>query len=106
MTQPSGWRPAQAMRLGLILLAVGAVLLLGLMLLTALQASIGGLIIVIVPVALGTLVAALFLLFYSRRLRREQRPEWLETQAWRQGLQDKLQEKPPGRGSQRGDPAG
>ena len=35
-------------------------------------------------------VAAIVILRVGRSLARKQRPEWLETQAWRQGLIDKL----------------
>jgi peptidoglycan/LPS O-acetylase OafA/YrhL len=40
-------------------------------------------------VALG-IVAALVINAFGRKAARRRRPEWLETQAWRSGLQDKL----------------
>lgn len=43
-------------------------------------------------------VAGALLLAYGRKLRRQQRPDWLETQAWHQGMVDQVQ-KGPQRGS-------
>jgi hypothetical protein len=42
-------------------------------------------------------VAAALLLAYGRKLRRQQRPEWLETQGWHQGMVEQVQ-----KGQQRG----
>ncbi|HEV8600563.1 MAG TPA: hypothetical protein VGQ69_14480 [Gemmatimonadales bacterium] len=85
MTERSGLRPEHALLLALLL--VGADVLLAVLLLLG-----------VLPVsrwfALGILVAGAMAAFaivaYSQKLRREQRPEWLETQAWRKGLVDKL----------------
>lgn len=87
MTERSGWRPEHAVLLAL--LTAGADVLLALLLLLGVfpvSRWVG------IPVLIGGTVAALAILAYSRKLRREQRPEWLETQAWRKGLMDKLHE--------------
>ncbi len=94
MTERSGWRPEHAVLLAL--LTAGADLLLALLLLLGVfpvNRWVG------IPVLIGGAVAALAILAYSRKLRREQRPEWLETQAWRQGLMDKLHEGEKSRGN-------
>jgi len=87
MTQRSGWRPEHAVLLALFTAAVDVLLAL-LLLIGVFPVSrwVG------IPVLIGGAVAALAILAYSRKLRREQRPEWLETQAWRKGLMDKLHE--------------
>jgi hypothetical protein len=100
MTQRSGWRPEHAVLLAL--LTAGADLLLALLLLLGVfpvSRWVG------IPVLIGGAVAALAILAFSRKLRREQRPEWLETQAWRKGLLDKLHEGEKPRGD-KSDPRG
>ena len=46
-------------------------------------------------------VAAGLLLARARRIRRGERPEWLETQTWHQGQQEQIQKGRPDRGSDR-----
>lgn len=46
-------------------------------------------------------VAAGLLLARARRIRRRERPEWLETQAWHQGQQEQIQRGRPDRGPDR-----
>ena len=94
MTQPPVLRPENAVLLAVLVIgaAVAAAIL---MLLGVLR--MGLLSGIALLVACG--VAASLILVYSRKLRREQRPEWLETHAWRKGLIDKLHEgeTPPGK---------
>jgi hypothetical protein len=87
MTERPFWRPEHALLLALLLMGAD-VLLAVLLFLGVLQ--VGRWYGVALLGAGG--VAALAILAYSRRLRREQRPEWLETQAWRRGLIEKLHE--------------
>jgi len=71
MTQRSGWRPEHAVLFAL--LTAGADLVLALLLLLGVfpvNRWVG------IPVLIGGAVAALAILAYSRKLRREQRPEW------------------------------
>jgi len=103
MTQRSGWRPEQAMILAVLLIG-GGILVAGILMIAGVWR--GGRPEGLVPygialVALGGIGAYLVFL-YSRRLRRRQRPEWLETKAWQQGLHEKLQQgqgPPPGAGA-------
>ena len=48
-------------------------------------------------------VMAGLLLVRARRIRRRERPEWMETQAWHQGQQEQIQKGRPDRGSDRPD---
>jgi hypothetical protein len=93
MTERSGLRPEHVLLLALLLLG-GDVLLAVLLLLGVVKLSswYG------VAVLAAGFAASLLVLAYSRKLRRSHRPEWLETQAWRKGLLDKLhQDQPPPR---------
>jgi hypothetical protein len=49
-------------------------------------------------------IAAGLLLVRARRIRRQTRPEWLETQAWHQGQQEQIQKGRPDRGPDRPEP--
>ena len=46
-------------------------------------------------------VAAGLILVRARRIRRRERPEWLETQAWHQGQQEQIQKGRPDQGPDR-----
>ena len=46
-------------------------------------------------------VAAGLILVRARRIRRRQRPEWLETQAWHQSQQEQVQKGRPDQGPDR-----
>jgi peptidoglycan/LPS O-acetylase OafA/YrhL len=46
-------------------------------------------------------VAAGLILARARRIRRRERPDWLETQAWQQGQQEQIQKGKPERGPDR-----
>ena len=101
MTERSGWRPEHALLLAL--LTAGADVLLAVLLLLGVfpvSRWVGILILI------GGAVAAFAILTYSQKLRREQRPEWLETQAWRQGLVDKLHQGEKPSGGKPDDPGG
>ena len=90
MTADSGWRPYDFLRLGIVLLVVAAILGSALLLWGKAGTVPSSLIATGFVLAALLLAAGLGLLWYSRRLRRRQRPEWLETQAWRKDLDDKL----------------
>ena len=49
-------------------------------------------------------VAAGLILVRARRIRRQTRPEWLETQAWHQSQQEQIQKGRPDRGPDRPEP--
>jgi hypothetical protein len=49
-------------------------------------------------------IAAGLLLVRARRIRRRERPEWLETQAWQQSQHEQIQKGKPGRGPDRPEP--
>lgn len=95
MSPDSGRRPYDVLRLGLLFLTIGALLLLALLLWSSLGNAPASLVQLGIVIALLILAAALGLFWSSRRLRRSQRPEWLETQAWRKDLIDKLQRGQP-----------
>ena len=50
-------------------------------------------------VAAGALSAVI--LVRARRIRRRERPEWLETQAWQQGLHEQIEKGKPAHGPDR-----
>lgn len=87
MTQRSVLRPEHALLIALLVLGsdvlVSVLLLLGVFPVSRWYGLV---------VLIGGGLATLLILLYSQKLRREQRPEWLETQAWRKGLVDKLHE--------------
>jgi len=80
------------LQIGIVFLTVGAVVLLATALWGTLAEPAQGLIRLGIVLGVLFLVAAAGFMAYSRRTRRSQRPEWLETQAWRQDLQDKLRQ--------------
>ena len=87
MTDRSGWRPENAVLLAVLLMGLDVLLALLLWLgVLRIGAWYGAVLLV------AGLAAAGLILSYSRKLRRAQRPEWLETRAWRKGLQEKLKE--------------
>ena len=59
----------------------------------------------LIPWAIGLVVAAgavsAMILIRARRIRRQTRPEWLETQAWHQSQQEQIQKGKPDRASDR-----
>ena len=95
-TQPAP-KALNVLRAGIVSLIVGVLLLLAMFLWGTLAEEPPGLVGVGIVLGVVILVAAIGLLVYSRQVRRRHRPEWLETQAWQQGLRDKLQ-KPSGKG--------
>jgi peptidoglycan/LPS O-acetylase OafA/YrhL len=88
MTQRSSCRPEYGVLLAVLLLGADVLLVVLLLLGTISLSHWYG--IALLAVIAGT---ALLILAYSRKRRREQRPEWLETHAWQKGLIDKLHEK-------------
>jgi hypothetical protein len=94
MSAAAGWRPYDFLRLGIVLLVVAAMLGLALLLGGNSGTVPSSLIAAGIVLAALLLATAFGLLWYSRRLRRRQRPEWLETQAWRKDLSDKLKRGP------------
>ena len=93
MSQRPFWRPENALILAVLLIG-GATFVAGLLIAAGVVG--GGRPESLVPYGIAMVVvagiAAVVVLGYSRKLRRQQRPEWLETQAWRQGLIEKLQQ--------------
>ena len=90
----------KALRIGILSLIVGVLLLLAMLLWGTLAEGSPGLIRLGTALGVLIMVAAAGILAYSRQVRRRHRPEWLETQAWRHDLQDKLKQKSgPGQGS-------
>ena len=59
----------------------------------------------LIPWAIALVVAAgalsAVILVRARRIRRRERPEWLETQAWQQGLHEQIEKGKPARGPDR-----
>ncbi len=93
MTQRPGWRPEHTLTTALLVL-IGAFLVAAVVVVIGVtggrpigQVARSGLVIVA-----GGVVAALAIGAYGRKLRRSRRPEWLETQAWQSGLQEKLEQ--------------
>ncbi len=101
MTQRPVWQPENALILAVLLIG-GAVFVAGILMIAGVLG--GGRPEGLVPYGIALVVlagvAAVAVLAYSRKLRRQQRPEWLETQAWRRGLIEKLQQgQTPPRGA-------
>jgi hypothetical protein len=93
MTQRPGWRPEHTFTTVMLVL-IGAFLLAAAVVVVRImggapidQVAPAGLVIVAAGVVVALGIGA-----YGRRLRRSQRPEWLETQAWQSGLQEKLEQ--------------
>ena len=105
MTQRSTLRPEKALFLAIVVVGGAAFAALILMLLGVWR---GGWSDAWVPYGLALLAAAAvagyLILANSRKRRRQQRPEWLETQAWRQGLIEKLERGQPRPESEAGKP--
>ena len=95
MTPDTSRRPFHVLRLGIWLLLSGVLLALALLLWGNLQEIPPNLIRPGIAVAVALLAAGLGVMWYSRRLRQSQRPEWLETKAWKRDLMDKLQRGGP-----------
>jgi len=107
MTQRPGWRPEHTFTTVMLVL-IGAFLLAAAVVVVRMmkgapidEVAPTGLVIVAAGV-----VAALGIGAYGRKLRRSQRPDWLETQAWQSGLMEKLEkerkqveERKPGKGN-------
>ena len=95
MNKPVGWRPENALVLAVVLIGVTVVVAVGLMLTGVLR---GGRTDGMLPYSIALVVAggigSYLILAQARRLRRQRRPDWLETQAWRKGLSDKLGSPP------------
>lgn len=105
MTKRSVWRPENALMLAVVLIGVGISVAVILMLSGVLQGGrTDGMLPYAVALLLGCGVAAFLILAHARRVRRRQRPEWLETQAWRQGLIDKLKTPAPSMKDEPGPP--
>jgi arginine exporter protein ArgO len=97
MTEPPGVRPERALTAAIMvvmaaLLAAAVVIIAGILGGRRVEATIPG---ALAVMAIGGLAAAA-IGAYARRLRRRQRPEWLETQAWHRDFKKKLEggEKP------------
>ena len=84
------WRPEYAVLLAVLIMGADVLLVVLLLLGTISLSHWYGIALIV-----ATALAALLILAYGRKLRRAQRPEWLETQAWRKGLIDKLHETEP-----------
>ena len=91
MSRDSDSRPFHVLRLAIWLLLSGVLMVLALLLWGSLQDVPPNLIPPGIAIAVLLLAAGLGLMLYSRRLRRSQRPEWLETRAWKRSLMDKLE---------------
>ena len=100
MTKPPGTQPERAFTAAIVvlmgtLLAAAGVIIAGVLGGRRVEATIPT---ALVVVGVGG-VAAAAIGAYSRRLRRLQRPEWLETQAWHRDFQEKLEKgEKPGKG--------
>lgn len=91
MTKPPGARPERALTAAIVvlmaaLLAAAVVIIAGILGGRRVEATIPT---ALVVVGIGA-VAAAAIGAYARRLRRRQRPEWLETQAWNREFKEKL----------------
>ena len=108
MHQRSLWHPENALIVA-VLLVGGATLVAGILMIAGVlgEGSPERLLPYGIALVALAVVAGVVVLAYSRKLRRQQRPEWLETQAWQQGLVEKLRQgqTPPG-GTARGEPKG
>ena len=92
MTKPPGARPERAFTAAIMvlmgaLLAGAAVIIAGVMGGRRVESTIPGALLVM---GAGALAAAA-IGAYARRLRRRERPEWLETQAWNREFKEKLE---------------
>lgn len=93
MTKQPVWRPENALILAVVLIGLAIIAAVILLLSGTLQGGrTGATMPIALALVLGGGLAAYAILAYARKVRRQQRPEWLETQAWRQGLLDKLKE--------------
>jgi len=101
MTERPVWRPENALILAVLLIG-GAVFVAGILMIAGVLGGGGTESLLPYGVALvaAAAVVAYLVLRYSRKLRRQQRPEWLETQAWHKGLIEKLEQgQTPPRGA-------
>jgi len=110
MHQRSLWHPENALIVA-VLLVGGATLVAGILMIAGVlgEGSPERLLPYGIALVALAVVAGVVVLAYSRKLRRQQRPEWLETQAWQQGLVEKLrqgQTPPSGTGTAREDSKG
>lgn len=100
MTQRPGWRPEHTLILAILVLT--AALLVAVILVMSGLAG-GGRAEAMVPYGAALVVAggvaAYLINYFGKKAARKQRPEWLETQAWRRGLIEKLQQGQPGGGA-------
>ena len=92
MTKPPGLRPDRALTAAIMvlmgtLLAVAVVIIAGILGGRPVEATIPT---ALVVMGIGGVFAAA-IGAYARRLRRRQRPEWLETQAWNREFKEKLE---------------
>ena len=93
MTQRPGWRPEHTFTTVMLVLIGAFLVAAGVVVVRVMggdpidQVAPTGLVIVAAGVVVALAIGA-----YGRKLRRSQRPEWLETQAWQSGLQKKLEE--------------
>ncbi len=91
MPQPERTRPEVAAAVAIVIIGVVVVGAVGLLMAGVWR---GGRTEGRMPYSIGMVaaggLAAYLVLARARRLRRQQRPQWLETQAWQQGLADKL----------------
>ena len=100
MTKPPGARPERALTAAIMvlmtaLLAAAVVIIAGILGGRRVEATIPT---ALVVVGIGGVVAA-GIGVYARRLRRRERPEWLETQAWHRDFKKKLENgEKPGKG--------
>lgn len=96
MTQHSAWRPENTLMVAILVVAGAS---LGALVLMLLGVWRGGRSNAMVPYGIALVgaagVAAYLILAAGRKRRRQQRPDWLETQAWRQGLIEKLERGQP-----------
>ena len=98
MSAKTSPKALNVLRIGILSLTVGVLLLIAMLLWGTLAEPSPRLARLGIGLGVLILVAAVGLMVYSRRVRRHQRPGWLETQAWRQDLQDKLTRPGPGKG--------
>jgi hypothetical protein len=102
MTKPSDARPERTLTAAIMvlmgaLLAAAVVIIAGILGGRRVEATIPGALIVF---GIGAVVAAA-IGAYARRLRRRQRPDWLETQAWNREFKEKLgKEENQGKGEE------
>lgn len=99
MTQSPGWRPEHTLMAATLALMASFLVAAVLVVAGVMQ---GRRIEEMIPygvavVAVGV-VAAVVINAWGRKLRRSQRPEWLETQAWRSEFEEKLRKGQAGKG--------